>query len=361
MFIIDAHEDIAWNALNFGRDYTGSALAIRAKEAHTPVPHQNGLAMLGRAEWLLGRVGIVFATIFVSPWDKRIGSWDTQSYRDAAEAHRFAQAQLDYYHRLEEEQPVFKIVRGASDLEAVRQSWESTELADKMIGLVLLMEGADPIGEPAEAEYWYERGVRIIGPAWSGTRYSGGTGKPGPLTDIGHELLEVMSDLNIILDLSHISEEAFYQALDHFDGTTIASHSNPRQIAEPHSPDRALSDEQIRALGERSGVIGVVPYNRFLSSLWTAADGKRAVRVEQVVDAIDHIFQVTGRSNHVGIGSDFDGGFGAEATPAEIDTVADLGTIRATLFERGFEDSDVEGVMCGNWLRILRQTLANNG
>ncbi|MFQ5410217.1 MAG: dipeptidase [Anaerolineales bacterium] len=361
MFIVDAHEDIAWNALTFRRDYNGSALAIRSAEARTEIPRQNGLAMLGRPEWLLGRVGVVFGTLFVAPCRSSLGAWDTQCYRDAAEAHKLAQAQLDYYHRLADEEELFTIIRTTADLDAVIQSWDSDDLALRRIGIVVLMEGADPISEPAEAEYWFEQGVRLIGPAWTGTRYSGGTGQPGPLTPLGHELLDVMADLGVVLDLSHLSEESFDQALDRFEGVAIASHANPRRMADLKYPERALTDAQIRALAARDGVIGVVPFNRFLRTLWTATDGKQAVTVQRVADAIDHIFQVTGSSAHAGIGSDFDGGFGAESTPAEIDTVADLQTIAGALHARGYAADDVERVMSANWLRVLREGLPAGG
>ncbi len=258
---MDAHEDIAWNALTFGRDYTTSARQIRAAEARSETPAQNGSTCLGHADWLTGRVGVIFATLFVPPYRRRLGAWDRNCYRDAAEAHRLAHAQLDYYQRLEEDHSEFRIVRNRADLDAVTDSWEAQPPAQHRIGLVLLMEGADPIRAPNEVQHWHERGVRLIGPAWARTRYCGGTGDPGALTRAGEALLEHMAACGIILDVSHMSDRNFEQALEHYDGIVIASHANLRCAADLNTPERALSDDQIRNLAARDGVIGVIPYN----------------------------------------------------------------------------------------------------
>src|SRR5690606_20183539 len=141
-------------------------------------------------------------------------------------------------------------------------------------GLVVLMENADPVLEPEQFEEWYERGVRIVGPAWQATRYAGGTGQPGPLTKLGFELLDIMAGLNVMLDLSHLAEQACLQAIDHYEDVIIASHSNPRKFRDS---DRHLSDNTIRLLAERDGVMGIVPYNRFLSNTWQYGDPKKDV------------------------------------------------------------------------------------
>ena len=167
--------------------------------------------------------------------------------------------------------------------------------------------------------------MRIVGPAWlAGSRYAGGNAAPGPLTDEGRELLEVLADLGVILDLSHLADESFFEAVDRFEGWVVATHANPRARV---PGNRQLSDAMIRRLAERDGVVGIVPYNRFLRPGWTKGDPKNAVTVADVAAAIDHVCQVVGDAAHVGLGSDFDGGFGAEAAPAEIDTVADLARV----------------------------------
>jgi membrane dipeptidase len=220
------------------------------------------------------------------------------------------------------------------------------------------MEGADPIREPQEAEGWMERGVRIVGLAWASTRYSGGTGEPGPLTTEGRRLLEVMAGLGLILDLSHASDESFLEALDRFQGTVIVSHANPRALLkDTPRPERFLTDEMIERVAEAKGVIGVVPFNRFLSASWQPANGKEAITLGHVLDMIDHICQVTGSAAHVGLGSDFDGGFGVERTPAEIDTVADLQKLDGLLKARGYSDPDVAAILGQNWIGVLRRGL----
>lgn len=356
--IVDAHLDLAWNALTFGRDYSRPALVTRELEQAGPTPQHNGQTLVGLADLLLGRVAVLFGTLYAAPQRLRMGDWDTAAYRDSAEARRVYMRQLEYYERLMDEHPVFQPVRTRRDLEAVLASWDGDDLARRRIGIVLLMEGADGLREPREAEWWQERGVRLIGPAWAGTRYAGGTGEPGPLTDDGRQLLEIMAGLGLILDLSHLSDEGCLEALDRFAGRIVATHANPRALLkDPRRPERFLTDEMLRRLAERGGVAGIVPYNRFLKADWAPADGKAAVPLSQVVAAVDHICQVTGSAAHVGIGSDFDGGFGAASTPAEIDTIADLQRLGPALAERGYRPDDVAAILGGNWLRVLREAL----
>ena len=357
MLIVDAHEDIAWSALTFGRDYTTSVHQIRTAEAGSDTPTQNGSACLGRKEWLSGKVGVVFATLFVSPFTRRLGAWDHICYRDTDEAYRLAQEQLDYYLRLEDENSYWRIIRDRADLDTVTASWEPGARKGNLIGIALLMEGADPIRTPDDVEHWQEHGVRIIGPAWAGTRYCGGTGDPGPLTNAGEALLEQMADYDIILDVSHMSERSFDQAVERYEGVVIASHANPRFASELSTPERGLNDDQIRKLAERDGVIGVIPYNRFLRTGWRPIEGKQAVSVKRVAETMDYICQLTGSSRNVGIGSDFDGGFGAESIPHPMDSIADLHMIGEALAELKYEPDQVTQMLSGNWLAAMQRGL----
>jgi membrane dipeptidase len=355
MLIVDAHEDLAWNIATHGRDYTHSARWIREREARSKTPTCAGNSLLGLRDWLRGEVALIFATLFVAPIRSQSGPWDTQVYTSAGDAHRLANAQLDIYHRLAEEHDRFRLVVTQGDLQAVLAGWnEQSPPDERLIGLLLSMEGADPILEPEEVEAWYERGLRAVGLAWEGTRYAGGTHEPGPLTGVGFALLEVMSDLNMILDLSHLAEEAYFQAVEVYDGVVIASHSNPRRFL---PTTRGLSDEMIALLAERDGVIGIVPYNQFLKPGWRRGDRRGGVSLTVVVDAIDHVCQVTGSHRHVGIGSDFDGMVGLEHVPVEVDSVADLQKLSGLLAERGYEDGQIADILSGNWLRLLRESL----
>ncbi len=356
MIVVDAHQDIAYNVLCYGRDYRRSALETRSIETDPALIARRGSATLGLPDALLGRVAITFATLFVAPDDGDPNApWANFSYKTPQQAYKLAMDQLDYYNRLADSTPKVRLIKTAADLDAVLATWEDGKpMSERQQGMVLLMENADPILEPKQFEEWYERGVRLVGPAWEATRYAGGTGHPGPLTKLGYELLEVMASFNAILDLSHLAEQACMQALDRYEGIIIASHSNPRSF---RNTDRHLTDEAIKRLAEREGVMGIVLYNRFLSDNWTTGDPKSNVPLDVVLSAIDYVCQMTGSSAHVGIGSDFDGGFGLESTPDGLDTVTDLLRIGDGLRAKGYPEADIEAILSGNWLRKLRQAL----
>ncbi len=359
MLIIDGHEDIAYNMVVFGRDYTRSAQETRNAETdNARARAAMGECMLGLPEWLGGKIGIIFATLFAMPARRKMSGVDegAPAYTTPQEAYRQAMEQLDVYWRLADENPRFALVREQKALDAVLATWQAGAPKDqRQIGLVVLMEGADPIVKPQDMEGWYERGVRIIGLAWlAGTRYAGGDSSGGPLTPEGVRLLRTMMNFNLILDVSHLSDQSCLQAIDRYDGPVIASHSNPRKLAPGH---RQLSDDMIRAILSRDGVVGIVPVNSMLRAGWRRGDRKDAVSVADVVAAMDYVCQMAGDAQHVALGTDFDGGFGTESTPAEIDTIADLPKIAAELKARGYVQADVEAIMSGNWLRVLRRAL----
>ncbi len=371
MLIVDAHEDLAWNVLTFGRDYTRSVAQIRQREQGTPAPQLNGDSLLGWEEYQRGGVAVVFATLFASPLRLRHGDWDVLVYADADQARRVYRQQLDVYLRMEaDDTSRFRVLRTRGDLRANIQAWEaalhhgedlSLEVGEMHqrppVGLVLLMEGAEAIGHVAELEDWWQWGVRIIGPAWVGTRFCGGTHEPGPMTAEGFALLEAMAALGFGLDLSHMDEKAALQALDFYPGVVLASHSNAKALLRGDSGNRHLSDTLIRALIERQGVIGIVPFNAFLQAGWKRGDPKEAVSLHHVLAQIDYICQLAGNALHVGIGSDFDGGFGVQSTPVEVDSIADVRKLAPLLVEKGYNMEDVTRIMGSNWLRLLDSIL----
>jgi membrane dipeptidase len=261
--------------------------------------------------------------------------------------------QLDYYHRLTDESQLIRLVGDIASLDAVLASHE-LEQSQHMVGIVPLMEGADAIREPEEAEYWWERGLRQIGLAWDDTRYAGGAwrGEDMGLTQEGYQLLEVMASLGFILDVTHMNEKASMAALDRYEGIVVATHSNARAIVDSQ---RQLSDTQIRRLGEHGGVIGIVLANGFLRPGHRKGEAKQLVTLEHVVAHIDYICQLLGSADHVGIGSDFDGGFGSADIPDELDSVADLSKIATALEQHGYEPKDINKIMSENWLNILRR------
>lgn len=357
MIILDAHQDIALSAVALGRDYLEHTLIKRKREADTSIPAKDGNATIGLPDALIGRVALVFSTLFTAPQHtKTSADYGNIYYETPAQAYTHAMTQLDYYHRIQDKSAQLRIIKTQADLAAVLATWsEGKSIEDHVQGLVILMENGDPIVEPKQFEEWYERGVRLVGLAWVSSRYCGGTGEPGGLTTLGRELLDVMAAHNAILDLSHMAEEAFFDSLHHYEkDLIIASHSNPRKF---RNSDRHLSDSMITQLAERDGVMGIVLYNRFLSDTWVKGSLKRDLPLSVAVDAIDYVCQLTGSAAHVGIGSDFDGGFGAESIPDGLDTVSDLIRIADLLRERGYNADDIDAIMSGNMLRKLRQAL----
>ena len=358
MFIIDAHQDLAWNMLSFGRDYTLSALETRRRERGTETPTHNDDTLLGWPEYQQGQIAVIFSTLFAAPAYRKLGAWDTQHYVDAAQAYTRYSAQLDAYHRLTDEHPdKFHLIRTQADLRDLLSHWEPSSNETHPVGLVVLMEAAEGVRTPSELEEWWERGVRIIGPAWSGTRFCGGTGEPGPLTQAGYALLDGMANLGFSLDISHMDEAAVLQSLDEYPGRIIASHANATALLKGSVSNRHLSNRVIRRLIEQDGVIGVVPYNRFLVPGWTPNDGREQVTLHHVAAQIDHICQLAGDARHVGIGSDFDGGFGLQKAPAEIDTIADLQKLAPILAQKGYVEIDIAAILGQNWLKFLQTSL----
>jgi membrane dipeptidase len=375
MLLVDAHQDLAWNMLTFGRDYTRSAAETRRLEAGGAAPLHNGDTLLGWADYQAGRVAVIFATLFAAPHRRQEGDWDTQVYRDAQQAHRLYRAQLDAYHRLvERHDKKFRLVFGRADLQQVLEHWqrqeldfapppaqagdqEPVELQGHPVGLVVLMEGAEGVRSPEELAEWKEWGVRLVGPAWAGTRFCGGTREPGSLTKEGFALLEGMAEAGLVLDLSHMDEQAALQALDVFEGRMVATHANARKLLPRQDDNRHLSDRLIQGLIERDAVIGIVPYNAFLDSGWRTGDPRQPVSIERAAAHIDHICQMAGDARHAGLGSDFDGGFGWQSAPHEINTIADLALLAGLLAQRGYSEADVAAILGQNWLRLLQETL----
>ena len=178
------------------------------------------------------------------------------------------------------------------------------------VGLVLLMEGVGGLREPKEIEYWWEAGVRMVGPVWAGSRFCGSNQEPGGFTREGLELLEVMAGLKMTLDVSHMSERAVFEAPDRYEGEIVATHANVRKLLKRSGDERHLSDDCIRRLVERGAVIGVLPYGKFIRPGWSVFDQPELTTFDHLVAHIDAICQLAGDARHVGLGSDFDGGWG---------------------------------------------------
>lgn len=353
--LIDGHQDIAWNVMTFDRDYTRSVAETRALEAGTRVPQVNGDTVISWGAYQQGQVALVFATLFATPQQHRWGDWDVHSYASAKEANQIYLRQLDVYQQMAFDHPdKFRLIASQVELKAHLAQWaRADEDHPAPVGLLLLMENAEAVQTPDELKMWWDLGVRLIGPAWKTTRLCGGTGSPGPLTAEGYALLEKISELGMILDLSHMDEESVLQALEFYPGVMIASHSNPAAVVNDPASNRHLSDRVIRELIRRDGVMGMVPYNAFLTRGWTRSVARSAVPLERVVDHIDHICDLAGNAWHVALGTDFDGCAGVQDVPDGIDTIADLQKLEDLLAKRGYAEGEIDAIFHENWLRVL--------
>ena len=353
MLIIDAHLDLAWNALQWGRDLRRSVPTLRRQEAGQTGPGR-GANTVALPELQQGRVALCFATLLA----RSTGSPDPLlDYASPAQAYGVAHGQLAYYRALEQQGHV-RLITSAVELDTHFSAWQRWEAAGHEagspppLGLIISFESADPILEPVQLESWWQAGVRLIGPAHYGPgRYAGGTGTELGLTRNGILLLREMQRLGILLDVTHLADTAFWEALDHYHGPLLASHNNCRALV-PHQ--RQFSDDQLRVIITRGGVIGAAFDNWMLGPGWVRGGDNPPVSLANVVDHIDHVCQLAGSSQHAALGTDLDGGFGREQSPHDLDTIADLQTIPTLLAARGYSIDDIAGIMHGNWFRFLK-------
>ena len=356
--IFDAHLDLAFSATGYNRDLRQPVAGLRHQERRLR-PNPAGIATATLPALRAGGVGLVCATLFALPerYASSMGASESVTYKDQQGAYRAAGQQLDYYKRLADEVDYIRLVTDLTSLDEVVASHQLPEDGSepaRLLGLIPLMEGADPIQAPEELEEWYERGLRLIGPAWSNTRYAAGAwdGRAGFSKD-GFALMEVMVDLGFILDITHLSEKASFEALERYGGTIVATHCNARALV---PGERQLSDNQLRTLAERGGVCGIVLNNSFLRKGHRPGERRERVTLDHIVAHIDHICQVTGSADHAGIGSDLDGGFGLSDIPHGLDSAADFPLIATALASRGYNPSHIDQIMSDNWLRTLRTT-----
>jgi membrane dipeptidase len=352
MLVVDAHLDLAMNAVMWNRDLALGALETRQIERDEGFTEKGRCAgTVGFPDLRAGEIGLVFATVIAR---KNHGQNSDIDFRTHEIAFAQAQGQLAYYRELER-QGIIRLVRTRKDVAAWKAAWDA-DPANAPFGFVLLMEGADPIVDPQQARLWWDDGLRMVGLAHYGpSAYAFGTGSAGPLTEKGRALLREMDALGMMLDVSHLTDESFNQALDLFNGTVLASHSNCRALV---PGDRQLDDAMIRRLIERDAVIGAVMDAWMLQPNWErGVTTNEGLTLEAVADQIDHVCQLAGNSRHAAIGTDLDGGYGIEQTPCDLDTIADVQRIPDLLRKRGYTEDDIAAIMHGNWLRLLERGL----
>lgn len=361
-WIIDGHEDLAYNALTFNRDIRRSAAETRRLEQDTPIPLRAGQATLGFPEYQRGQVAVVFGSIFQAHRRYMAAEWEVLAYTSFTEANLIHHRQLDFYRRLADANPAqFQLILKRKDLHAILEEWERPASPDaapaRPMGLLLAMEGAEGIADPREMEEWWQKGLRMVGLVWSGGRFCGGTNEAGGFTPQGYEMLETLASLGYALDLAHMNEISARQALDAYPGTIVVTHANAKALIKDIQGERHLPDQTIRRIAERDGVIGILPFNRFLVPSWQNRDDRSLVTLQHLAAHIDHICQLTGSTRHVAFGTDLDGGFGYPAIPLEMDTIADLQKIVPILTEKGYTDTQISDIFGKNWQRMLERIL----
>lgn len=356
--IFDAHLDLAWNAVSFNRDLTLPLEEVRRRERGMTDEPGRERGTVSLPELRKAGVAVCVGTLlarggpeqaFKAAYKRTDLDHATQSI-----AYAVAHGQLAHYWLLEE-QGHLRSIRTARELEAHWRRYRNGT-GGEPLGMILSMEGADPVVDPKQLEEWWAAGLRAIGPAHYGrSHYAYGTGVDGPLSARGVELLREMDRLGMILDVTHLSDQSMRQALDLFQGAVLASHHNCRALV---PGDRQLADEQIKELVRRDAVIGLAFDAWMLYPNWVRGQTRpEVVSLEAAADHVDRVCQIAGNARHSGIGSDLDGGFGTEQTPRDLETIADLQKLASIFERRGYSDADIDGIFHGNWLRFFTDAL----
>ena len=354
--IFDGHLDLALFALCHNRDQTETVAQINAREAHMTDALERGGATVSLPE--MRRAGVAVCQSSIAARANREVQPATGhrridlDYGTQRMAYAWGQGQLAYY-RILEQQGEIKLIRTSTELDAHWQTWEQNGGEMAPVGVILSMECADPIVEPSQAEAWWEDGLRSVMLAHFGvSHYAAGTGVSGPLTPKGVELLKEFERVGLILDLTHLSEQSFYEALDRFSGPVIASHNNCRALV---PGDRQFSDEQIQRLIKRGAVIGAALDAWMLEPDWVHGESSTAhVKLATVADHIDHVCQLSGNTLHAAIGTDTGATY---HMPSDFRTTEDLRQLEPILVERGYSDADVDNIFHANWCRFFRRWL----
>ena len=351
MLIFDAHLDLGLNAIDWNRDLRKSVAELRAQERALGMQGELGRCTntVSFPELRKAEVGVGLATLLArqeTPINHPMG------YTTPEACYAVAMAHLAYYRAMERGGRL-RLLRTKGDLRRHVDDYRQSSLAPP--GFILSMECADAVLDPENICEWHALGLRAIGVTHYGdNRYGGGTNSDLGLAAEAWPLLAHIARLGVALDLTHLSDKAFWQVAERFDGRVLASHQNARRFC---NWQRQFSDEQIRVVIERDGVLGMACDIIMLQEGYVRGVSPRVETLERVVDNIDHVCQMAGNTRHVGIGSDLDGGYGCEQTPADLDTIADLQTLPGLLRARGYAEPDIAAVMHGNWLRFFGETL----
>ena len=350
MFIFDAHLDLAMNALEWNRDLTKSVYQIRESEKGMVDKPDRGKNTVSLDAMRKGNIGICVATQIAGIKNKI----NPHGWSSMEQAWAQTQGQLGWYKEMEKNGEMYHIY-DLNTLDNQIENWQK-KTKKKPIGYILSLEGADSIVNIDYLEKSYILGLRAIGPAHYGPGvYAHGTDSNGSIGQKGKELVKRIEELNLILDVTHLSDTSFWETIEIYNGNLWASHNNCRKFV---NHNRQFSDDQIKEIIRRDGVIGVPLDAWMMVPNWIRGKSTpetMGVTLNQMVENIDHICQLSGNSNHVGIGTDLDGAFGIEQTPTDIDTIADLQKVPLMLKKIGFSENDIEKVMSKNFISFLKR------
>ncbi|WP_447640433.1 MULTISPECIES: dipeptidase [Chitinophagaceae] len=357
MFIIDGHLDLSMNAMEWNRDLTQPLSTIRKREEDLTDKPDRGNSVISFEELRNGNIGIVLATQLARCTDQN-GKLTGSGWFSPEQAWAQTQGQLAWYRAMEQKGEM-KMIRTKTDLQNNFQLWnDGKPNNNKPIGYVLSLEGADSLVDLSYVDVAYSYGLRAIGPGHYGPgRYANGTDATGHLNEKGKELLRKMQQLGMALDATHLNDDAFWDAMELFDGVVWASHNHCRKIV---NHNRQFSDAMIKALIEKDAIIGAAFDAWMIVPNWVRSVSQpkeMGCSIDSVVKHIDYICQIAGNSNHVCIGSDLDGGFGKEQCPYDLETIADLQKVSELFAKRGYTNSDIENLMYKNWMRALTKSL----
>ena len=366
--IIDGHLDMAFNALFYRRDLTKSVYELRNREdsirggisAHPdslerrqgPRP-KHFTPTVALPEMRKGKVGMMLSTIMARVQDPAGNTHN--ALRTQANAYARGQSHLAYYRALERQGDI-TFIKSTADLDACIQSWENPT-KDTPIGLILSMESADPILGPDQVAEWYEAGLRSVSLTHFGANsYGHGTGTVGGLYPPAYPLMDALAETNIALDLTHASDLTFKHIMDYWKGPVHASHCNCRALV---PGQRHLTDDMIKAITDRGGVIGTVFAEQMLNPVWNWDDPSTHYTtstrpMKAAIEHIDHICNLTGNTNHVAFGTDLDGGFGLELSPTDYHTIDDLQRFLNLMSDHGYSDEDIAKYASGNLIRFFK-------
>src|SRR5438874_8169398 len=231
----------------------------------------------------------------------------------------------------------------------------AADFREGAVAAIVHLEGAEAIAaDLSNLDGWYERGLRSIGITWSRSNafahgvpfeFPASPDSGGGLTAAGRELVRACNKLGILVDLSHLNWAGFWEVAELTDAPLVATHSNAHALC---AASRNLTDEQLRAIADSRGIVGVNFAVTFLRE-----DGHQVPEtpITEIVRHVDYLVELMG-VDHVGFGSDFDGA----VVPEELGGAAGFPKLVSALRDAGYAEDDVDKITHGNWLRVLEST-----